>query len=341
MIKVAVFTGGKDVPSARFRIRQYKPILKRNYDIKLDEFSAKFGSYPPENRLIRPIWGVSTVIERIPSIIKSYKYDVTFIQREMISTFKTLEAFTKNPRIFDVDDAIWVYKNGNFVNKIAEICDSVICGNNFLANYFDKWNRNIKVLPTAVDTERFVPLENKSNKNKLIIGWTGGSNAFKYLYDIEEALASVLNENDNYKLRIVSNIMPKFTLIKKEKVGFLKWSPENEVTSIQEMNVGIMPLRDTVWERGKCSYKMLLYMSCGIPVVVSPYGMNNEVLSLGECGFGAAKNEEWTCILKYLLNNSLIEKRLGQNGRSIVENNYSLKVLSSKLSGIIRASSNL
>lgn len=281
MIKVAAYTGGINVPSARFRVRQYIPLLNKSC-VLIDEYPAKFGSYPPLNKLKRPLWGAQTLCDRGFAALRSYKYNVTLLQREMMSTVVTFEPLTKRPRILDVDDAIWIHRRGFAAKKIAKLSDLIICGNSFLADYFSRLNRNVVVIPTAVDAKIFLPLDNQEDSENLIIGWSGSSPGFQYLYDIERSLSMVLKKHPGAILRIIADFRPNFKLIPPERIEYVKWSPAVEVKLIQTMTVGIMPLRDSILARGKCSFKMLTYMACSVPVVVSPVGMNKEILSLGE-----------------------------------------------------------
>lgn len=335
MLKVAAFTGGANVPSARFRLRQYIPALRPS-GIEVSEYTSKFGTYPPQNKVIRPVWALRSLGARILSVINSHRFDITFLQREMLSTFVTLEPFTKRPRVLDVDDAIWLHRGRGevFARRLAGLCDCMICGNNFLANYFEKWNSNINILPTAVDTHYYQPANLIATRP--VIGWSGTSSGFKYLYNIEQALAEVLTSTPDVQFRVVSDKRPKFNLIPAGQFQFVRWSPENEVQAVQEMTIGIMPLHDTLWEQGKCSYKMLLYMACGLPVVVSPIGMNAEILSLNNVGLGPVNNDEWVDSLHWLLKNPAIAAGMGRTGRQIVLKYYSIPTLAPKLADILK-----
>lgn len=323
LLSVAAFTGGSSVPSARFRVRQYINHLERE-GIKLNEFSAHFGMYPPSSKLLRPFWGLATLASRIPGIISSHDYDITLLQREMLSTYFTLERFTKNPRILDVDDSIWLHRGGNWTKRLANVCEGIICGNNFTAENFSKWNSNITVIPTAIDTKRYYP---NNLPKEPIIGWSGTSGGFGYLYMIESALQEVLKRVPNSMLRIVSDRKPYLKNIPDDRIEFILWSPKNEVRAIQEMAIGIMPLKDSLWENGKCSFKMLTYMACGIPVVVSPFGMNKEVLKLGDIGIGANNIQEWSHALISILNDSQQQNEMGENGRKVILKYFSIDVI--------------
>jgi glycosyltransferase involved in cell wall biosynthesis len=335
-VRVAAFTGGIE-SSPRFRIRQYIPYLTK-YGITVTEYRARWGSWPPTNKALRPLWLPATLVDRIPSVLRSYSYDVTFLQREMISTFVTLEGLTHRPRLLDVDDAVWLNcRAGKNFPRLVRMCQGVICGNEFLAEHVRRWNSEVCILPTAVDTEQFRPAENsRPPGERPVIGWTGVASNLKYLYAIEAALAAVLEKRKDAVLRVVSSVEPKFHLLDRSRVEYIRWSPENDVQTIQPMSVGLMPIEDTDWGRGKCSYKMLLYMSCGLPVVVSPVGMNNDVLGFGNPGFAARSNAEWADALLWLLDNPAKATEIGTSGRRIVEEHYSVRVLVPRLAEYIK-----
>jgi hypothetical protein len=336
MLKVIAYTGGHNSASRVHRVRRYIPHLEGR-NIELVVSSSRAGVYPPERKWLRPAWCVGNVIEHVPAVLRSYRYDVTLFQREMLSTFVTLEPYTKRPRVFDVDDAIWVHRGGDFARRLANMCDHVICGNGFLAEQFSQWNKSVSVLPTPVDTDNFVPRNGGHESSRHIIGWQGLYSGFPYLYQIEPALHQVLLKHPKVVLRIVSDRMPRFQSIPAERIEFVKFTWEREVTDIQEMTIGIMPITDSVVSRGKCSFKMLLYMACGVPVVVSPFGMNAEVLAKAEVGFGATTSDEWFERLDFLLRRADERERLGKNGRTLVLQDYSLDALAPRLAETLHA----
>lgn len=330
MLTVAAFTRGKHVPSARFRVRQYRDIL-RSHGVELTEHVARLGGYPPTTRWVRPAWAVGTIAQQFPSVFASHRADVTLLQRSLVSTLVTLEAMTGRPRVLDVDDAIWAHRRGGFAEKVARMCDSVICGNSYLAERFGRWNRQIEVIATGVDTDRFLPVQQPQPDRPFTIGWSGSSGGLRYLSGVEAALARVLAELPDARLLVSSNHPPVLPQLDPARVEYLPWSPQNEVATFQRMDVGLMPLEDSVWARGKCSYKMLLYMACGKPVVVSPVGMNGEVLQQGEVGFGASTEDEWVEALLLLGRDRTLAQRQGSTGRTVVETHYALPVTGGQL----------
>jgi glycosyltransferase involved in cell wall biosynthesis len=336
MIKVAAYTGGRSTPSARMRVRQYKPLL-RLYGVDIHEYTLSSGKSMPSSIPKRPAWMAKTLWQRAISVPASYLADLTLISRSVLPGFLPVDRVTRSPRVLDVDDAIWLNRGGHRAGELAAHCDSVICGNSFLAEYFARWNRNITILPTAVDTDKIHPAEPEQRDDSLVIGWTGTSQNFRYLYDIEKSLATVLTKHPRAQLRIIADTRPQFRDLDPCRVHFVKWSPEQEITELQKFTVGLMPLRDSPWERGKCSFKMLMYMASGTPVVVSPVGMNAQVLSHGDLGFGPTTQGQWSEALDAVLSSLALALRMGAIGRKVALESYSVQKLAPILAGLLHS----
>jgi glycosyltransferase involved in cell wall biosynthesis len=339
MLRVAAYTGGVNVASARFRVRQYIPLLPE-LGVEMREFPARFGSFPPENRWLRPVWGLATVAERFGSAFHSHDADLTLLQREMVSTLATAERFTKAPRVLDVDDAIWLSRNGQSAIAIARMCHTVICGNSFLAEFFRAHAPNVAVLPTPVDTDRFRPAP-AGRRRPGVICWSGTSGGKRFLNAIEKPLARVLAGDRGRLLKVVSDSPPRLPALPSQQIQFVPWSEEVEVAAIQDASLGIMPLDESEWSRGKCSFKLLSYMSCGLPVVATPVGMNAEVLSRGPIGLAARTPAEWVEAIESVLSDPKRSDAMGTAGREVVLRDYDLKNgairLASILEGVARS----
>ena len=333
-LRVAALTGGTGIPSARFRVRQLIAPLARE-DILMKEMPAALSAYPPASKALRPLWLAGSLCARLPQVLSTHRYDAVLLQRELLSTLYTLERFTGRPRIFDVDDAIWLHPRGAFAGRLAAACDAVICGNAYLADYFSRFNKDVSVIPTAVDTAVYVPAPARRPQAPTV-GWVGTSSNFRYLYQIEPALKVFLERVPDARLRIMADSAPTLRRLPADRVTFHQWSPAAEVALIQELTVGIMPLEDTEWARGKCSFKMLSYLSCAVPVVVSPVGMNKEVLAHGACGYGADSVEAWIEALETLCRDADMARAYGERGRAIVEQHYSLDAVVPRVAGVIR-----
>lgn len=334
-LRVTAYTGGRSVPSARFRVRQYVSAL-RALGIAIDERPAWFGSYPPSLRATRPLWAAASLATRLPAIAAGRGSAVTLLQREMISGYFTVERYTRSPRVLDVDDAIWRVRDGSASRKLADACDLVICGNRYLADYFGQWHRRVMVLPTAVDTNRYSPSTAAVPSDAPVIGWCGTSSGLRYLIGIEHAIAAVLLRHPRARLRVVCDKRPNLSHVPHDRIEFIRWSAAAEVDALQGLSIGLMPLEETEWCLGKCSYKMLLYMACGVPVVVTPWGMNREVLALGQVGV-AARGPDWVEAIDQLLRNPEQRRAMGANGRRVVQREFSLTSLAPQLAALLRA----
>jgi len=286
-------------------------------------------AYPPRSSFSRFIWFMLALVERFTFLFRARGYDAVIMQREMISTFPTFERFMSSPRILDVDDAIYLHRNALAAKSIAESCSLVICGNEYLAKKFSKWNSNVVVIPTGVDTDALTPLQRKDNNN-LSIGWIGTSGNYKYLNNIKPALVKVLKLNPHVNLQIVSDQYPYFLDILGEQLDYREWKPDIENELLPRLTLGIMPLEDDDWARGKCAFKMLQYMAAGVPVVASPVGVSGDILASKGGGIAASDVDGWIDALDIILSSPMLAEEMGAIGRQIVESEYSLDVVAQR-----------
>lgn len=334
-MRVAAITGGRNVPSARFRVRQFVEPLRR-MGVALDELPHGYGdTYPPSSRFKRPGWAALRLASLLPVVLKSRSFDAVMLQREMLSSLATLERFTGRPRIFDVDDSIHLLRGGGFVRAIAGHCDRVIAGNAYLAEFYSALCPDVRILPTAVDTDRYLPAARKPGE-EIMLGWIGTSANFAYLEQIEPALHRVMEAEPAVRLQIMADRPPSLAMLDPARWRFEPWSEAREVSMIQALDIGLMPLPDTPWTQGKCSFKMLQYMACGVAVAVSPVGMNNEVLSRGAIGLGPRTLDEWTDALIELAGSQQARRDAGKVGRQVVEDHYSVQVIAPQLAAVLK-----
>lgn len=343
MLRISALTPGSQVPSSRYRVRQYIPALD-DAGISVTEFSAKidYSSKLPgvlgriKQRYIFPIsaaWIGLKAISRINDIVNSNSYDAVWLNRILANSIY-MEKLILRPMIYDVDDAIWL-NDSRITKKIAQKAEVIVAGNSFIAEWFSKINPNVHVIPTAIDTDKFFP--SKQNSDSLFkIVWSGTQQTMHYLQSIEGALSVFMAKRKDILLVVISDIPPSFKQIPPEKIQFIKWTEESEIKAIQTSDIGIMPLFNTPWEQGKCSFKMLKYMSCGLPVIISPVGMNKEVQSKGNLGLFATDDKEWISSLEFFYNNPYAGKEMGTIGRQIIEKEYSLKTIADSLIQVFR-----
>jgi glycosyltransferase involved in cell wall biosynthesis len=229
--------------------------------------------------------------------------------------------------ILDVDDAVWLNTGGHRAQDLARASDLVVCGNSFLADQFSRWNSNVTIIPTAVNTSWYRPRRSRQGVPALVLGWTGTSGNFPFLYSIEGALLRVFQHCSRARLLIVADRPPQFKRLPESRVEFELWTPRTELDAFAHMSIGLMPLADNAWCNGKCSYKMLCYMAAGLPVVVTAAGMNREVLAMGEVGLSAGCEQQWVDALTALLSDADLRQRMGAAGRVVVEERFSLQRL--------------
>jgi glycosyltransferase involved in cell wall biosynthesis len=239
--------------------------------------------------------------------------------------------------VLDVDDAVWLNTGGHRARDLAMASDLIVCGNTFLANHFSHWNSNVTVIPTAVNTAWYRPRHAGITGSTLIMGWTGTSGNFPFLYAIEGALIRVFEHCGQAKLLVVADRPPQFKLLPASRIEFEHWTPRTEQAAFDRMSIGLMPLADTDWCNGKCSYKMLCYMAAGLPVVVTAAGMNRQVLALGEVGLSADSEREWVDALIALLDNPRLRRNMGAAGRAVVEERFSLKRLTQQYAAVFHS----
>lgn len=332
--RLAAFTGGSNDPSARLRVRQHINSL-RKYGIETTEYYPRTGSAHPPVEGSRVPWLLSQLKQRYKQVRTVCDYSVALLQRQLITTINTFEFMITGPRILDVDDAIWLTCRFGSVDRLARQCESVICGNDFIAEHFSRVNSSVRTIPTTVDTSVWVPADAARKSDSPIIGWIGTHGNQKYLHAIEGALSKALGDHTNARLLVISDAPPELSQLPTSRVDFRRWSAETEVRDVQDMSVGIMPLADTLWERGKCSCKLLQYLACGIPAVASPVGTNVQIAAQG--GVLLANTiEQWTESLMHLLKDDSARTELGKAGRTITTARYSTETSAALLAEAVQ-----
>ena len=336
-VVVAALTAGRNVPGARFRVGQYvRPMRAEGVDLRW--YPAPVPKHPPRSRLLRPLWLPLSIAGRIPAVLAARRAHVTMTTRELVSTMVTLEPMAGKPYVLDVDDAIWLHRGGRFAERLGRMADVVVAGNPVVADWFSRYCERIEIIPTAVDTDRFSPGGDRPDRpdRPVTLGWSGTSSNLPSIESLQPALSRVLEARPDARLRISCDRPPRLGDLPSERVDFEPWSPHGEVAFIRSLDVGLMPLENSAWSRGKCAYKMLLYLSCGVPAVVSPVGMNGDVLMAAEVGRGADSQRDWVDALIDLVDDDRSRLRMGRNGRDLVVSAYSIEHLAPRLARVFR-----
>lgn len=328
-IHVAAFTSGATVPGARFRVRQYIPALARA-GITVTERWPRLGAFPPPTKWLRPAWLAGTLAQRVPQIGLAHAADVTWLYRELVSTLVTFEGLTPRPRLLDVDDSIHLFRDGNTARRLARLVDLVVVSSPYLADAWRRWTPHVEVLPMAVDTDLITPAPLPARP---VIGWLGSPGNLAYLESIAPALAEVTARFPGTSVAVCSERQPSLPGL---PMHYVPWSPAAERPFLESLSIGIVPLADTPWERGKFSYKMLLYMAAGRPVVGSPVGSNADMLHRHDVGIAASDHGQWVAALSTLLADHAVAQRLGAEARLVAVRDYSITAIAPRLAQIFR-----
>jgi glycosyltransferase involved in cell wall biosynthesis len=246
--------------------------------------------------------------------------------------------------IYDFDDAIWLpnYSQSNVrfhqlkaywkIKKIISWADQVVVGNSYLKDYALQFNPNVKIIPTTIDT---INVHNKCTNHdskKIIIGWTGSHTTMGYLPYLLPVLKE-LEKKFNFKFRVISNHPPPIDL---DSLEFVKWNKKTEIKDLAEINIGVMPLEDSIWAQGKCGFKGLQYMALQIPSVMSNVGVNTQIIDDGHNGFICKSKEDWYRVLSSLMSDVKLRTEIGQKGKKTVEHKYSVKANKQKYNSLFK-----
>jgi glycosyltransferase involved in cell wall biosynthesis len=324
--------------SSRLRSYQYFPFLEaKGISVSVSPFFDEdylMNLYSGKRIAKRKL--LKYYLNRFLMLFSIYKYDRVVIEKELFpyffSWFEKGLHLLKVKYIVDYDDAIFhnydlstnkliSYCLKNKINNVMKYSGCVVVGNGYLAERAkDSGAKKIMLLPTVINTELYSAKNNYAG-SKVIIGWIGSPSTFKYVKN-STAVFSKLLELDNVELHIIGATQD---LGLGDKVKYLKWTEDSEIALISNFDIGIMPLENTPWELGKCAYKLIQYMGCGVPVVASAVGMNKEVVEDGINGFLVEGQESWLTSLSQLIESSDLRETFGKKGRLKVEAKFSIQ----------------
>jgi glycosyltransferase involved in cell wall biosynthesis len=273
---------------------------------------------------------------RIGQLARATRADVVWLYRGAFPlgpAWGEAALSSRVPLIYDFDDAIWLgdtSQENNVVrrlkspSKVASIVahsTMTSVGNDYLADWASQFTPHVTIIPTTIDTSQYVPLPRPVTSRKtIIIGWCGSPTTTRYLEGISVPLKKVL---ENPGVELVAIGANRFSLDKLPNVRVVPWSPEAEHFLTASFDIGVMPMPDDPWTRGKCGFKALLYGSFAIPTVGSPVGVNKRIVVNGKTGFLAATEEEWKEALEQLVGDGRLRKQMGEAARDRVIDGYS------------------
>ena len=337
MTKVLFFTKYSRLgASSRLRFYQFKelmenenitPTFKPLFD---DDYIKKFNN--GKTRFVFKYY-----FRRFVTLFTIFRYDFIVIEKELFPYLPPFFEYLISYKnyIVDIDDAIFhnYDLNSNIfirfflkskMDIVFKYSHTTIAGNSYLADRASINGTNkVKILPTVINLKNYHHKKKQPKNDGLVIGWIGSPSTLKYLKSISKVLESLV-EKYNVKIYIVGATE---TIGFTKNVFYFEWEESKEVEIISKFDIGVMPLSDTPWARGKCAYKLIQYMGCGIPSVASPVGMNKFVVINSENGFHAVTDIDWFNFLEKLICDEELRVSLGNNSFDFVKNNFTTDVV--------------
>jgi len=279
-------------------------------------------------------WNVIQNITRLPILLTQFDFDAIWQSRMLLPYLFKADKLIQKPVVFDIDDAIWINEGKTEVADALADSTKVFAGNEYLAEWCRQHNKNTLLIPTTVDIEKYFPLEKQDDF--FSVGWIGTPSNFKYLELAAPAIRQLLSQMPGARIVIVSSEAPAFFSFDEKQFVFRKWEAEKENELINQFDVGIMPLPDDEWTRGKCGFKLLQYMACSKPVIASPVGMNEKLLSTGT-GLAATNEADWLNALQVMYHDKALREECGTKGRQLVTQHYNASSWSSAIASELKS----
>jgi glycosyltransferase involved in cell wall biosynthesis len=327
-------------PGQRFRFEQYLPDLeKEGIEYCVRPFLSLRGRkhlYSEGNILGKISAMLGGYWRRIKDLFIIHQYEYVYIHRWATTAgppvFEWIIAKVFRKKIiYDFDDAIWLNESRynkkflsiKFLSKVPKICKwayLVTVGNTYLFDFASKHSSNVIIIPTVVNTETVHGQRQDHDIRHPSVGWTGSFSTLPYLNIVLPALQALQKRMD-FTFYVIADQDPKLAL---KKYVFIKWNAETEREDLLKFHIGLMPLTDNEYSKGKCGFKAIQYMALGMPAVVSPVGVNTSIVDDGKNGFFCSSQQEWESRIELLLNDSLLRKKLGYAASEKIEKDYSV-----------------
>lgn len=342
-------------PGQRFRFEQWAPRLARDHSIELELMPFESPRlteilYKPGHHLAKAAWVSLDFLRRAKAVRAARGFDAVLVFREAAligpAIYEQIIARTGKPLIFDFDDSIWspVQQKNNgwfsslhFFGKTSTLCRiAAACtpGNEFLADYARQRNPNTFVVPTSIELDDYPVLPEATDNGRFVVCWTGSTSTLAHFEFAREPLERLAAQIP-LAVKVICNKPPERPIAGAE-MHFVPWSEEREAEEVGDCHTGIMPLPDDEVTRGKCGLKALQYMATGRPVVVSPVGVNKEIVEHGCNGFLAESTEDFVSSLLELARSKELRGRMGAAARRAIEERYSAEVVAARFAEVVR-----
>ena len=259
---------------------------------------------------------------------------VVIVRRTYSYLFLKLLRLTCNYLVYDFDDAVFQKSHGqgslrrekNF-NRVVSLADQIWAGNSYLANRARQMNEKVLIVPTSLDVQKYSESANKPD-NYIDLVWIGSSSTKKHLVTALPALEKAAGRIPSLRLKIIADFSLHSDVL---TIVPVQWSEESEVRELVSAHIGIAPLPDNLYTRGKCALKVIQYMAAGLPVISSPTGVNKEIIEDGGNGFLVASDNEWITAIEKLAKDQNLRHRFGERGRTSSLENFSLQATFRKM----------
>ncbi|MEN6617431.1 MAG: glycosyltransferase family 4 protein [Syntrophorhabdus sp.] len=325
-MKIHFLVQGFRVAASRYRVFQYIPYLKEH------GIETTFGLYP------------RNPVEMMRFLGNLPKYDCLFLQRKRFSgALLSLVRRRARKIIYYIEDSL-MYRNSTskfphsrtLLKRFADMVkasDYVIAGNRFLMEQTLPFTQQVDVIPTAIDADRYIPKDYTIKKARVNLGWIGDHGSIHYMEKMKPIFETIGRRYPKAELSIVCD-----TFIDCRDIPIIRkvWSHETEIKDLRDMDIGLMPLMNDLWSEGKCGLKILQYFGIAVPAVCTPVGVNKDVVKDGTTGFYANDPDEWVEKLSILIENPDLRRQMGEKGREIVMNGYTIQACAPKLLQIIQ-----
>lgn len=328
-------------PGQRFRCEQYIPQLEADgFQITYSNLLSKsddLAFYSNGRYFAKFVILIKSFFIRLRDVMRAPRYDIVFIYREAImvgsSIFERLLRLSGAKIIFDFDDSIWLndtsagnqnlawLKRPQKTNTIISLSHLTLAGNEYLAQYARKFSKNVAVMPTTIDLRYHSPKHRYSNT--ICIGWTGTSTTLRHFVDIVPILIKLKEKyGSKISFMLINNVAYNNDAL---ELKTTPWQLHTEIEDLSKIDIGIMPLPNDQWANGKCGFKGLQYMSLGIPTIMSPVGVNAQIIKHSQNGFLANSPDDWFHYLSMLIENNELRHTIGQAGYETVKQHYSVQ----------------
>jgi glycosyltransferase involved in cell wall biosynthesis len=328
-------------PGQRFRFEHYLPFLEeKGIYYRVSPYYSLRGrkALYSKSNIAGKVFGILRgFLKRVGDLFTIWKYDYVYIHREDVPFGPPFFAWTarkvfKKKIIYDFDDAIWIplmsdynqkFSFIKFFGNVAKICKwshIVSVGNDYLKEFAANYNQNVVVIPTVVNTDTVHGAVQNQETERPAVGWTGSFSTLPYL-NMVLAVLQQLQEEIDFTFYVIADKDPQLAL---KKYVFVKWTAETETEDLLKFHIGIMPLTDDKYSKGKCGFKAIQYMALGMPAIVSPVGVNIRIVNDGTNGFICESELKWKEYLRQLLKDTQLRKSMGEAARYKIEKSYSI-----------------